>query len=76
MLGAEGYSGQNRGCYRLGGVEAYAAAERSETGKLNDLCSSGFVGLKSDRFKNLDLRSKYPSSTVYIQVESKMNLLM
>ena len=26
--------------YRLRGAEAYAAAERSETGKLNDLCSS------------------------------------
>ena len=26
--------------YRLGGVEAYAAAERRETGKSNDLCSS------------------------------------
>ena len=26
--------------YRLGGVGAYAAADRSETGKSNDLCSS------------------------------------
>ena len=28
------------GLYRLGGEKAYAAAERRETGKLNDLCSS------------------------------------
>ena len=38
-LGAEGYSGQTWGLYRLGG-DAYAAAERRETGKSNDLCSS------------------------------------
>ena len=76
VLGAEGCSGQNRGYYRLGGIEAYAAAERSETGKSNDLCSSEFVGSEPDGFKNSDLRSKYPSSTVYIQDESKMNLLM
>ena len=76
MLGAEGYSGRNRGCHRLGGVKAYAAAERSETGKSSDLCSSEFVGSEPDRFKNSDLRSKCPSSAVYIQDESKMNLLM
>ena len=39
--------GRIRG-YRLGGSIAYAAAERSETGKLNDLCSSlGFDVLKA-----------------------------
>ena len=38
-LGTEGYSGR-LGVYRLGDGNAYAAAERRETGKLNDLCSS------------------------------------
>ena len=56
-------------------MKAYAAAERSETGKSNDLCSSEFAGSEPDRFKNSDLRSKCPSGTVYIQDESKMNLL-
>ena len=39
-LGTEGDSGQTQDLYRLGGVVAYAAAERRETGKLIDLCSS------------------------------------
>ena len=75
VLGAEGYSGRNRGYYRLGGAKAYAAAERSETGKSNDLCSSEFEGSEPDRFKNSDLESKCPSLTVYIQGEVEMNLL-
>ena len=32
------------GLYRLGGDSAYAAAERRETGKLTDLCSSLELG--------------------------------
>ena len=76
VLGAEGYSGRNRGITDWEASNAYAAVERSETGKSNDLCSSGFVSSEPDRFKNSDLRSKCPSSTVYIHDESKMNLLM
>ena len=34
------------GIYRLGGKIAYAAAKRSETGKLNDLCSSSDSSLE------------------------------
>ena len=34
------------GIYRLGGKRAYAAAERSETGKSNDLCSSSGSSLE------------------------------
>ena len=38
---------------------AYAAAERSETGKLNDLCSSSGIQVqKSQLHENSDLRSK------------------
>ena len=47
VVGAEGYSGQNQGVYRLGGNRAYAAAERSETGKSNDLCSSCVLMFRS-----------------------------
>ena len=64
------------GDYRLGGVEAYAAAERSETGKLNNLCSSEFDGSRPVRFKNSDLKSKCPSDTAYIHGETEMDLLM
>ena len=39
-LGAEGLLRVDLGLYRLGGETAYAAAERRETGKLNDLCNS------------------------------------
>ena len=39
-LGTEGYSGQTQGYYRLEGDCAYAAAERRETGKSTNLCSS------------------------------------
>ena len=61
------------GDYRLGGVEAYAAAERSETGKL---WRSEFDGSKPVRFKNSDLKSKCPSDTAYIHGETEMDLLM
>ena len=64
-MGAEDYSGQNdiqtRRCH------AYAAADRSETEKLNDLCSSsGFEFQKSRLYENSDLRSKWNTSTAYI----------
>ena len=76
VSGAEGNSGQNRGNadweafrpmqlqrgVRLGSQMTYAAWE--------------FNVQEPDRFKNSDLRSKCPSSTVYIQDKSKMDLLM
>ena len=47
------------GLYRLGGVFAYAAAERRETEKSTDLCSSLDSMFGSlDWYENSDLRSK------------------
>ena len=55
------------GLYRLGGGNTYAAAERRETGKSNDLCSSLDSSSESpDCYENSDLRSKQHSSAVYI----------
>ena len=39
-LGAEGLTQGGIGDIQTGRCSTYAAAERSETGKLNDLCSS------------------------------------
>ena len=39
-MSAEGLLRADLGLYRLGGSVAYAAAERRETGKSNNLCSS------------------------------------
>ena len=42
--------------YRLGGMRAYAAAERSETGKSNDLCSSLDLGSEVSIVQKLRLK--------------------
>ena len=55
------------GGIQTGRCHAYAAADRSETGKSNDLCSSsGFRVQKSQLYENSDLRSKWDNSTAYI----------
>ena len=46
-MGAEGLTQGGIGDVQTGRHWAYAAAERSETGKSNDLCSSRFVFWKS-----------------------------
>ena len=46
---------------------AYAAVERGETGKSNDLCSSWSSQFRSlNCYKNSDLRSKWNNGTSYI----------
>ena len=49
--------------YRLGGVYAYAAAERRETGKSTDLCSSLESGWKSQLARKLRLKVQVATST-------------
>ena len=68
-MGTEGDWGQTQGSYRLGGKLAYAAVERSETGKLNNSYSSLGSGVsRSDWYENSDLRPKDPTSTgLYVE---------
>ena len=54
------------GDIQTGRCKAYTAAERSETGKLNNLCSLQFLVQKSRLYKNSDLKSKWNTVTAYI----------
>ena len=53
-MGAEGFLRAESGLYRLGGDGAYTAAERRETGKSTDLCSS----LESGSEVSIDMKTQ------------------
>ena len=55
-MGAEVPTQSGIGDSQTGRRDAYAAADRSETGKSNDLCSSGFVSLEVLIAQELRLR--------------------